>query len=139
MKKILRTLSWSMVMNAGLLGAAAAEGQSSQASVDPAQTRSQVRQMSLEAPRGFQTEMRNRVQSMSAQERNLYQQMNSQQTRYGNGGRYGKGSGSGSGNQHRHQHRHQHRYQQGSRQGYASGYGRGGGQGGSGRGGGRGR
>ncbi len=89
--------------------------------------RSQAQELAPEDRTSYRTEMQNRMQAMSSEERALFRETNQlggQQDGAGNTNRYGQGNSSGSGNK--------NRYGQGSGQGYGSGYGsrRGGGSGG---------
>lgn len=110
--------------------------------------RTQARDFSTEDRDAFRSEMQGRMQSMSTEERALYQEMNGNRgqgqgdgtgkmKRYGQGSgdgsgqqhRYGQGSGDGSGQQHRYGQGNSNgegsmnRYGQGGDQGYGSGYG----------------
>lgn len=134
MKK-LHVLAWSMVMAAGSINMALADDYSSLTTEQMLELRSQVRELSPEERNSYRTEMQNRMQSMSSEERALFRETNQlggQQDGTGKMNRHGQGNSSGSGSM--------NRYGQGSSQGYGSGYGsRSGGGSGGGRGRGRGR
>ncbi len=135
MKYSLRILTCTMMLNAGLIGAATAQDYIGMSTEDMVQLRSQVRYMSSNDRAAYRTELQSREQNMSKEEKNLYRNMNAPGGGIGSdaGKRQGKGKGSGdgSGNKYR-----------GSRSSSESGYGSGyesRQDGGSGGGGGRGR
>ena len=77
----------------GVINVAVAADYSSMSTEEFAQTRSQVRDMSAEDQNNYRNEMRNRVQSMSTDERTSFQQMNRQSS--GSGNHYGQGNSGG--------------------------------------------
>jgi hypothetical protein len=138
MKQTLRLVGSSLILALGMTGAGAAEDYSALSNEDLVQMRSQVREMPQEDRQVFRSEMQNRVQSMSPEEKRLYQDMNGGGRSQGaadgrgQGRKHGKGEGGGSGKMQRNR--------QSSSQGYGSGYGsRQGGGSGGGSGGGHGR
>ena len=99
MKYRLHILTCTMILNAGLIGTAAAQDYSSMSTEDMVQLRSQVRYMSSNDRAAYRSELQSREQGMSRDEKNLYRNMNAPGGGLGSdaGKRQGKGKGSGDG------------------------------------------
>ena len=105
MKQSLHILILSMILNAGLTGAASAQDFGSMSTEDMVQLRSQVRYMSTNDRAAYRTELQSREQNMGKEEKNLYRNMNAPGGGDGSGAGKrqgkGKGNGDGSGNKYR--------------------------------------
>ncbi|MDA3869707.1 MAG: hypothetical protein PF589_07130 [Gammaproteobacteria bacterium] len=83
----------------GVINTAVAADYSSMSTEELMNMRSQTRELSSEDQNSYRTEMRNRVQSMSDDERSSFQQMGGQDSADGSSSqnRYGQGNSSGGG------------------------------------------
>jgi len=140
----LKTAAGVLALTAGSISWAEAADYENLSNEEMVQMRSQAREMAPGDREGYRTEMQNRMQSMSSDERALYRDMNETGRQGGGAGkmnRYGQGNSNGSGNKNRHGQGNSNgsgnmnRYGQGDNQAYGSGYGsrQGGGNGGGGR------